>query len=623
MWSPLRPSTTPAAEGPIRDLVPGPRYMKRGAYPRASMIFPESRAAEAEASGSEHGWRVPALRVRGFAVEIPTMALTIAVLAVLAYGARVIEGGFSYEGWLFAAYFLHHVHGGAVGVTVAPLAPTRPLQTAIGTMYYTFLGLHSTLYLVVGEVVIGMMALSAYIFLRNVGFGPVDGAAIALLGWLFPFADSVHMITVWSIDSIGVTFYFLGASAALSGLRSKGRRAIALHGLAVLLYISSVLTYEIAAAPILLSAFLYRTAAPWPRALRRGLIDIVAVVPCLVYILVDIKSGGAAAAQGFPIVSLADSLKHAAEIAIQGVALLGVALFPPGGAVVTKTSVLISATLTVVATTALAIACIRLARRDPSARAEVGRWVRVFVAALVGVALGYTFFVPTLAYYHPLGHGDVNRMNILSAFGMAACIYAVAKLAGFAIGGALHRSRLTASVIALSLGTIVGALYIAGDRADASRWNDAIRRQHSILAAIHRALPRLPPRSTVLIEGESKENKIGPGIYAFLDNGQDISGAVEVSYRDLSLQAYSVPNVAAARRYVAESRGPVFLVELHGDTAGGLVRRTATALSPGLHRMHTCPGPPNPRDKHPAVTESGDCKGMAGLRSCTRLISTG
>ena len=523
-------------------------------------MIPGGRAMDVDAPTLRNAWRMRKMRV-GAGAEVSAMVAIVALLAAVAYGVRVNAGGFSYDAWTFGVRYLHQLYGGSVGAPLAPIGSHRPLYGLIANAFIAALGLHSVLYFVVGEALLGVMALSAYAFLRALGLRPVNAAPIALLGWLFPFADSVHMIATWSIDSVGVTFYFFGATAALWGLRTSRWRAALLHGIAVLLYVSSVLTYEIALVPILMSALLYRTAVPWSRALRIGLIDIAAVGP-LVFVIMSATS--TSVSQAYPLLSLDGSLHHGIEIAAQAVALLGLAIFPPGAAVVTRTTVAVCGSLAFLAAATLAAASIRLAWQGRNT-VELTQWLRIAVAALMSLVVSYAIFVPNVTYYHPLGHGDVNRMNILAAFCFAAWVCAIANVWGVVISSALRLPQAR-TTIALALTTVVGALYVVGDRADASRWTSAIKRQQAILAAVHRAFPRLPRGSTVLLEGEEAENKVSPGIYAFFLSGGDFGSALEVSYRELSLRADRVSDSAAARQYLRGSPGPVFLMNLHDDT---------------------------------------------------------
>lgn len=503
----------------------------------------------------------------GRAFELASVAGLVVVLAVVAYGIRVREGGFSYDAWSYAVRYLIHAHGGTAGSTLAPLAGHRPINRLLATAFYTAFGLHSILYLVAGEVLLGIMAISAYVFFRALGLRHIDATAIALLGWLFPFADSLHMIATWSIPSLGVTAYFLGSASALLALRSEGRRAASLHALAVLLYVCSVLTYEIAAGPILLSALLYRTAVPWAKALRRGLLDVAVIAPVLLVMLVVDTSSGSGNTQAYSLLSSGGSVHHAIEIAAQAVGLLSLAMFPPGGAVVTKTAVLISGVLAATTVAALALVTRRLTRFDSRAREQAVQWLRVACGGLIGAGAAYLIFVPGIAYYHPLGHGDVNRMNVLAAFGMAAFVYAIARIVGIVAAKSLDRSSSVASGIAVVLAVAVGGLYVTADREDAQRWVTAMRRQRAIFAEAHRAIPLPPRHSTILLEGALSQNKVSPGVYAFSVDGGDLSAAIEVSYRDPSLLANPVVGPGAAKQYLRRAPGPVFLLNLPNGTA--------------------------------------------------------
>ena len=97
---------------------------------------------------------------------------------------------------------------------------------------------------------------------------------ISGLALLFPWSDSLRLWPTAGINYVAVIFYLLGVVVALRSLRLRGTKSVLGHAGAVTLYLASVLTYEVAVFPALLSGALYLTRTSPRRALTRWAADV-------------------------------------------------------------------------------------------------------------------------------------------------------------------------------------------------------------------------------------------------------------------------------------------------------------------------------------------------------------
>ena len=350
--------------------------------------------------------------------ELAIVGAALVLLCAVAYGSHVFDGGFYWDDWQLAARARYPPLSSPdfSGPIDLGLLRYRPLLGLLLPGIHVTLGPHPAAHILLGLALNVLTALCFFALLRELRMAAVPAALMAALSLIFPWSDSMRLWSTAAINSLGVTLYLLGTIAALYGLRAAGRRRRrALGALAVVLVVVAVLTYEVAAAAALFSVFLYAREVPRREAVRRWLVDVVAVVAAAGFVAVNTPRSME------PLPKLID---HGWEILGQSVTLLARAVepfgAPPRGIVLGAVAALVTAALVVRA---------RLAAADP-ARAALGLWLLVAACGAVGVLAGYALLVPADHHYLPLAPGVINRINLLAALPYSALVVALSMLAG-------------------------------------------------------------------------------------------------------------------------------------------------------------------------------------------------
>jgi hypothetical protein len=172
---------------------------------------------------------------------------------------------------------------------------------------------------------------------------------------------------------------------------------------------------------------------------------------------------------------------------------------------------------------------------------ETRTWLRLVVAGIALIALGYASFLVTEKIYFTSAGID-NRVNIVSSMGVA--VVAVGLILGAIQHLPPHRQPLGfafACAVLAATGTL-----ITGTLAD--YWATARDRQDEVVARLRSALPTSLTNTTVVLDGICPE--IGPGVV--FTASYDLTGAMRLSYRD--------PTIGAPVATEAVEAGPRALV---------------------------------------------------------------
>ena len=162
--------------------------------------------------------------------------------------------------------------------------------------------------------------------------------------------------------------------------------------------------------------------------------------------------------------------------------------------------------------------------------AEPGRAVRRQGLGMIGAGfvvffLGYAIFLTNTNAY-VTATGIANRIAIASALGVALVFVGVFR----ALSGSLPAWRRGVFALTVALLCTAGALV---NSAIASYWIAAYDVEQEALAAIRERFPRLPPGSTLILDGVCPYQ--GPAIV--FESHWDLAGALAVQYGDPSLKA--------------------------------------------------------------------------------------
>ena len=458
--------------------------------------------------------------------ELVLFAILLIVIAAVVFGPHVGDGGFYSDDWAAAAEYQAGARDGVwealAGATNPTLLAFRPLLALVLPLPHALFGLdpRGHLALAIGLGVLASLCL--YGLLRTVAIERLHAGAIAALVLVFPWSDATRLWATASANNLALCLYLLGAVVALRGLRQSGRRALGLHATAVCLYVSSVLTYEVAALAILAGGLLYAARSSWSQALRRWPLDVVAVGAALA--LVALNTPREVRAPG-------ELLARASTFADEGLSVLAAAAMPFGSS---PRLALLAVLAAVIATSAVVER--GLPRGDPE-RERLRRWLCVALAGALAIVLGYAMFVPGEDHYSPLKDGLSNRINLLAALGHVMLVYSVAVLATALVARAMSGVGARAATIALP-SLAAGALalgYASEIRVHMAGYARTTDYQERLLGVI-RSEARAPSGATIYTFGHKVYT--APGLAAF--RHWDLKGAVRVALADPTLDAYPI-----------------------------------------------------------------------------------
>jgi hypothetical protein len=472
--------------------------------------------------------------------EVLACAFGLGLLALVMCSAHIRSGGLYYDDWSLLALARFPAPGGLLHGLWLDYGQ-RPGQVLYYAALDDAIGLDASARLALAAATLVLEATCLYALLRQLGLAARHAVAIAALVLTFPFSDSVWLWGVLSLSSLAIAACLLGAILALRALQSTGRRALALHGASLSLYVASIVSYEVFAVAGCLIGLLYVRAVGLRRARARWALDMVAIATTLAVTRAALPIDVATPSR---TQSLAGMVAHAGLIAGRGVRLAGAAVLPVGGL-----GPWVGVGLLAAALAAAAVVRLRLAADDP-VRADLGRWLAIAGAgALVAIA-SWAVYVPGPEHYAPSPAGTVNRMNAAAAIGLVIVVYSAVVLLARTLTRLVRLPPFAASLGVVAAALALAGAYLGRSAADARAWDAAAADQRQVLADLHAALPRLPPGATVYAFGAPRA--VGPGV-PVLDTTLDLTSAMRISYA--SPQLVGVP-LAGPAGVTCGARGP-------------------------------------------------------------------
>ncbi len=441
-------------------------------------------------------------------------------VGVLVYRRHIEHGGLYSDDWAFASVAQTASSPLDAFDTLDDVVGFRPLGVVSLVARFTLFGDHTKWQLTAVLASTVLLCSVIYLFLRSLRIEPLHAGAIALLVLVCPYADATRLWATGSGANIAISAWLLGVMVALRGLDEPNRRkAIALHAGAVVLYLVSLLQYEVAYAAIVGSGLLYLTRAPWRRVLPRSAVDIGVASVAIAVIATN------AAIQHAP------SYTHHARLMLDGGLDILTAVALPYG---TPHSITVLGLLAVVGAAAGLV--IWLLPAVSAERRELGRWLVFGLGGLLLAAAGYVMFVGAIEYYSPLTPGLANRTNAIASIGFIATVYAAAMVAGTLVFRGVPGWRWLAAGTAIVLAGFLFVGYQDRLRDSAEIWDRAYAQERSVIGAIEGSLPRPPRGATILTFGHPTVSE-NPGLPIF-SSFWELRGAVQVTYDDSSIAAY-------------------------------------------------------------------------------------
>lgn len=493
----------------------------------ATVPVEEASASAPPASGPSR-WRPRRPSPRA---ELLLGILGLIAIAAFSYTWYIQHGGIWDDDWKITSALISNRPDGGYWSGISELwgvLSWRPVLVAYNGLIVAPLGWHLTLQFTWSVAVSVVFVALLFQLLRTRGIASVHAFAIAALVLVASFGDSGVLWISGATIRFAAALYLAGLLVALRALQTDDpRRARRLHAVAVVLYVTSILSYEVTAGLILAGILVYLTAAPRRRALRQWAVDVVATALALVW---------SAAMTPRPTRSLADDWDHAKVIAQQvwdrygGVA--APSWFPEH----------LASVLTVVAGLAGLGYVILIAQGriggGPGAEA-VRRWTIVLGIGLVYVAAAYVVFVPGESYYVPNGIGISNRFNSIAVAPLILVAYAsVMVLVSLATA---FRPRWAPVATAVALAYAVGMFTVQHHalKADQRAWVADYDVSKNALATVRQLVPH-PARGTyVVMLGVPAMSATGnPVFYA----SWDFTSALRKQYGDPTLSGFNAAN---------------------------------------------------------------------------------
>jgi len=448
----------------------------------------------------------------------------LAILAVLAFTPHIRHGGFYLDDWSNAAGALHPPGGPGIGNVLSyfdEITVYRPVLVVYVPLTYLVFGMNMGLHLAWAAALAVIVAAILYGLLRSLGVPWVHALLIAALVLLFPWFDSTRFWATADQVSLAIAFLLGGMWVAIAGL---ARRSWRWHAGAALLYLTSILTYEVTLPVIAAAGLLYVWRAGWRLGRARWAVDLGVAIAGGIWV----GTHTSRTASG-----ISGDIGHLREIVEGGARIVGRSAIPVG----TERNSLALIALGVVFVLGL-VALLALPRRFP-VRSGWGlrSWLLLGAGGLALAVLGWVMFIPADPYYTPVIWGITNRVNGLSGIGAVIVVYAALGVVGTLAGQLWRGIGGVPLAITLLLALLLGAGYVTVLRRHTGIWNSAYASEAAALDQIQSRYPRLPPETTLFVSGYPAYQTLGVPI---LSSTWDLDGMVKTRYEDRTLAAYPV-----------------------------------------------------------------------------------
>jgi hypothetical protein len=496
-----------------------------GAAVRGYLETPAATTTRRAGIGLRDRWRAFEASRPAWVTDTGIWTVGLLVLGAVVFAHHIRHGGFHYDDWANYATS-HYSYGGnfAGGVhAFFDLAGYRPGTAIYVPITQWVLGLHMHWHLAWAVVLGAALSAAVYHLLRMTGIPRVDAGVIAALALVFPYSDSTRLWAVAGLSSFAILLFVLGAIVGLYAVSAGGRRALLLHAGATALFLASVLTYELTAAPVVLMILLYRLRVPWRAALKPWLVQVG-----LMAIALAVFNSRDNLHQVQPFHVMFDHLR---EIVNEGASMFAASVVPVGS----PTRAVGIGLLVLVGGGALLVR--RMLGTSAPERPLLGRYLALLLAGIVTVAAGYIMFIPADPYFSPGRLGVGNRVNALATFGYVMSFYALARLAGLLLFRGLPRARTWALATTLILSLIAGVSFTKKVEHDAGNYDKAYALERQVLGTIHTLVPRPAPGTTLYSFDHA--GFYAPGVPVF-GAEWDLNGAVKVEYHNGSLSAQPI-----------------------------------------------------------------------------------
>jgi hypothetical protein len=450
---------------------------------------------------------------------------SLTLLGFLLFLPHILHGGFYLDDWSDAVGTLHPPEGSGIEGALSfskELLWGRPVLVLFVPLKYLVFGTHLEYLLAISVVLAVLAACLLYAVLRTLNLPSYHAWFVAALTIAYPWYDSTRFWESTNAITFAAVLAFAGVWMALVGLSRESWR---LHAGAALLYLLSMLSYEMTLPFIATMGVVYTVRNGWRAARLRWGVDLLMVVLAALWIRAHTTK---------EVSGLSDNLSHLKQIVTHGGELLARTLYPFGTD--PHTSPLL---IGLAAVFAAGVAAYFLL---PGARATKGGWGLRGWLLLGGGGVLFAFvswaiFIPADPYYTPSVYGVTNRVNGFAGFGLVIAAYAALGIVGFAAGWLAKGRSWVAAAATISLAVMLGAAYVHVLERHSRLWRDAYRYEAATRDKIHRTFPDLPSGTTLFTANYPTNVTLGLPIFTAT---WDLNGMVQLTYEDTSLRAYPI-----------------------------------------------------------------------------------
>ncbi len=451
------------------------------------------------------------------------MVALFGAVAFLVFGSHAHDGGWVGDSWLTRSWYSTYPHGSffdTVGhfLDLNSMA-ARPANAVYRVALNEWLGGDMSAWFAWQALSCICMCLALYALMRELGIAFWDAAAISLLVLVFPASVSLWLWSAVAHASVAIALGSVGFILALRAFRAHGRRRWLLHAASLLLFVLSVLLYEVCLPVFLASLLIYALRAPRRQAVRRWALDCLVLVP----IALGVTGSTEAHSQ-----DLAGTISHAGAMAAQLPTFVFGKLLPFASA----------RPLALILLAAVYACGAVVLRRLPGANPVRGRLRFLFAltgAGLLLVVLGYLIYFPGLDYYLPLGSGVGDRVNAVAGIGWVLALYALLAMVATRVGAALRPPPVYAGLATAALALALGLSWLAPIAAESRAYVAAYREGNRVLEVVRKAVPAPAPGTAIWTFGQPVEISYGVPVFA---NYWNMTGAVALMYHDHRVRSF-------------------------------------------------------------------------------------
>jgi len=458
------------------------------------------------------------------ALEILVAGGLLLLLAAVVFGPHVSGWGFFSDDWGDSAGRYYPPGGESFSNVVDYFANTfsyRPVLVVFQPLKYFALGDSMPAQFAWTVLLGAAISTMLYGVLRTLGVPWFHAGMIAALSLIYPWFDSIRLWESANPGPLSIALALGGFWVALEGLR---RRSWRWHSIALVLYLVSILAYELTLPLILAAGLVYTLRVGWLEARGRWVADVCVATAGGLWIgthTTRTESGG-----------LSAYFDHGKEIVEGGGTLVARTFLPVGES--SRTGLM----LTVVGLLLAAGLVIYLLRRSSLEGREgwgLRQWLVLALGGLCVAALGWAIFIPADPYYTPVIFGVTNRVNGLAGYGLVILAYATVGVAFSAFAELVPPGRRFVAAATVTASVLLGAAYLHTLDRHISLWESAYDTQRQGIATMKERYPDLPEGTTVFTSGFPAYETVGVPIFAAV---WDMNGMVKLEYDDGSLSAY-------------------------------------------------------------------------------------